>query len=109
MGWQFWQRESGPGPVDAKLHDLIMSRFNLSTVEIDRLSVLRRAGNFAGRPVTRLRVYDPSLLSGDADDVRTYRHLDAQAQAVCFEGHTERGRAVDLSARGCLEESVKAA
>ncbi len=109
MGWQFWRRASGPTAVDETLRDLIMSRFELTAVDIDKLSVLRRAGKFAGRPVTRLRVFDPSLLNGELGDVRTYEQLDIQAQAVCFEGHTEKGRAIDLNARGCMEETAPAA
>ena len=109
MGWQFWRSEPGPKAVDGKLRDLIMSRFNLSVVDIDKLSVIRRSGKFAGRPVTRLRVYDPSLLNGDAGDVSTYIHLDEQVQAVCFEGYDEKGRAMELNARGCMEETANAA
>ena len=109
MGWQFWRSEPGPKAVDGKLRDLIMSRFNLSAVDIDKLSVIRRSGKFAGRPVTRLRVYDPSLLNGDAGGVSTYMHLDEQAQAVCFEGYDEKGRAMELNARGCMEEIANAA
>ena len=78
-------------------------------VDIDKLSVLRRSGKFAGRPVTRVRVYDPSLLKGDTGDINTFLHLDEQAQAVCFEGHTEKGRTMDLNARGCMEETATAA
>lgn len=109
MGWQFWRSEPGPAAVDEKLRDLIMNRFNLSAVDIDKLSVLRRSGKFAGRPVTRVRVYDPSLLKGDTGDINTFLHLDEQAQAVCFEGHTEKGRTMDLNARGCMEETATAA
>ena len=109
MGLKFWQREPGPTAVDETLRDLIMNRFKLTAVDIDKLSVLRRVGNYVGRPVTRLRVYDPALLNGEVGEVRTYRHLDAQAQAVCFEGHTENGRPVSLNARGCKEEIAKAA
>ncbi len=109
MGWQFWRRESGPTAVDATLRDLIMSRFDLTAVEIDKLSVLRRAGKFAGRPVTRLRVFDPSLLNSELGDVTIYEHLDTQAQAVCFEGHAEKGRPINLHARACQEETAKAA
>ncbi len=109
MGWQFWRREPGPTAVDDTLRDLIMSRFDLTTVDIDKLSVLRQAGNFAGRPVIRLRVYDPSLLNGEAGDISTYLQLDEQAQAVCFEGHTEKGRPISLNARACMEKTAKAA
>ncbi len=104
MGWQFWQRESGPTAVDAALRDLITNKFSLTTVDIDRLSVLRQAGQYVGRPVTRLRVYDPSLLNGELKDVSTYEDLDSQAQAVCFEGHVEKDRSINLIARDCMEK-----
>ena len=106
MGWQFWRRDPGPAAVDKTLRELITSRFKLTDGDVDNLSVLRRSGNFAGRPVTRLRVYDPSLLSGDVGEVRKFLHLDEQAQAVCFEGHTEKGRPVNLNARGCMEKAA---
>lgn len=109
MGLRFWKSEPGPAAIDSKLRELITNRFKLSTGEIDKLSVLRRAGKFAGRPVTRLRVYDPSLIDGDAAQVSKFLDLDAQSQAVCFEGHDEKGRAMDLNARGCMEEAAPAA
>ncbi len=109
MGLKFWRRDPGPTAVDETLRDLIMNRFKLTAVDIDKLSVLRRAGNFVGRPVTYLRVYDPSLITGEPGDVSRYRDLDTQAQAVCFEGHTEKGRSINLHARACLEETAKAA
>ena len=104
MNWRFWRRKSGPSAVDAALRVLLISRFSLTTVEIKKLSVLRRIGEFVGRPVTYLRVYDPSLLTGELGDVRTYQDLDTQAQAVCFEGHAEKGRSINLIVRACVEE-----
>ena len=109
MGLKFWRREPGPTAVDETLRDLIISRFSLTAVDIDKLSVLRRAGNYVGRPVTRLRVYDPALLNGEVGEVRKFLDLDAQPQAVCFEGHTEKGRPVSLNARACLEKTATAA
>ncbi len=93
MGWQFWRKDPGPATVDGELRDEIISRFKLTVAEIDKLSVLRRAGTFVGRPVTRLRVYDPSMLNGEPEEVKKFLHLDTQAQAVCFEGHSEKDNA----------------
>ena len=109
MGWQFWRRESGPQAVDATLRDLIVNRFDLTESDIGKLSMMQRAGNFSGRPVTRLRIYDPSMLNAEVSDVRKFVHLDTEAQAVCFEGHIEKGRPTNLNARGCMEETAKAA
>ena len=109
MGLKFWQREPGPTEVDATLRDLLMNRFNLTAVDIDKLLVLRRAGIFVGRPVIRLRVYDPTLLNGEVSEITKFLDLDTQAQAVCFEGHTEKGRPINLNARACQEETAKAA
>ena len=106
MGWKFWQRESGPTAVDAVLRDLIMSRFSLTAGDIDKLSVLRQAGQYVGRPVTRLRVYDPSLLNGESGDVSAYQDLDTQTQAVCFEGHAEKDSSINLIARDCMEKAA---
>ena len=109
MGWQFWRRDPGPAAVDETLRVLIMSRFNLTAVDIDKLLVLRRAGIFVGRPVIRLRVYDPTLLNGEVSEITKFLDLDTQAQAVCFEGHTEKGRPINLNARACQEKTAIAA
>ena len=109
MGWQFWRKDPGPATVDEALRDAIMSHFKLTVAEIDKLSVLRRAGTFVGRPVTRLRVYDPSLLNGEPEAVKTFLHLDTQAQAICFEGHSEKDRPISLNPKACLEKHTTAA
>ena len=109
MGWQFWRREPGPKAIDSNLRNLIMSRFGLTAIDVDKLSVIKRSGTFAGRPVTRIRVYNPSLVDESLGSVNAYKHLDVQDNALCFEGHSEKGRETDLTARACVEETSIAA
>ena len=109
MGWQFWRQEPGPTAVDTVRRDLIMNRFRVAAVRVDKLSVLRQAGKFVGRPVTHVRAYDPSLLNGELGEVTAYQHLDTQPQAICFEGHAEKDLSISLSAKGCMEKTTTAA
>ena len=99
MAWQFWRGRSGPKSLALDLRGSVMSVSDLGPEELDHLLIMRSGGTYAGRPVTRVRVYDPSLVTGDEGDVRTYRHLDAQHQAICFEGHVEKDGSIYMHDR----------
>ncbi len=88
MGLQFWRR-NGPRSLSQNLKEAIIFQFRCTGAESERLSYFRRKGTFAGRPVTQVRIYDRGLLTGQESELKKYEHLDAECQAILFEGHYE--------------------
>lgn len=83
----FW-RGRGPTALSPKLRNAVIDRFNLTEKAIDALKMIQKNGRFAGRKVTHIRVFDPSIVSGE---VTRYGHLDGLKQSIRFTGRIEQG------------------
>ena len=88
MGLQIW-RVRGPRTLPQHLKDVVIFQFKCTDTEADRLCYMRKKGTFAGRSVTQVRIYDRGLLAGQESKLKKYDHLDAEREAVLFEGHYE--------------------
>jgi hypothetical protein len=96
MEWKFWDKS--PQVLPGSVIDALVSQFRLGLPALDKLSLLQKAGTFAGRSVRLIRVYDPAL-SGDGG-ATTKRFEDLQEpsrrKSVLFEGHIEKEGTVVL-------------
>ena len=96
MRWQFWRKAPSPVQLSSELRDALRGRFAVPAAEAERLTCVEQQSLFAGRPVTRLRIYEPNLLNADPSLIVRYEDLDAQQQAIHFEGHVEKDGSMDL-------------
>ena len=93
-----WVRRSSRIP--AKVGRALESQFRLTPKAVARLRYAERSGEYAGRRVRLIRVYEPSLVptaSNRAEGGPGYRGLDKQPQAVMFQGHIDADGIVYLT------------
>ena len=109
MRWVFWRKAPRPVQLSAELRDALRVRFEVPAAEAGKLTCVEQHSIFAGRPVTRLRIYDSNLLNGDRSLIAKYDDLDAQEQAIVFEGHVEKDGGMDLIDRRPLSPLAPAA
>ena len=90
----------GPKPkaVPESVRSALREKLGIEARQLDQLRAIERNGNYAGRKVRYIRVYDPSALNGAAGKVN-YALLDKQAKAVVFEGHFEKNGALVITDR----------
>jgi hypothetical protein len=68
-------------------------------VSVNRLRVLTRKGNYAGRSVHYFRAFDVDQAAKSGVAPRTFNELDAHPQLIVGSGHIERDGAVALIRR----------
>jgi len=96
-----------PKAVAQSIRSAVTAKLGIDARQLDQFQTLEQNGNYAGRRVRRVRVFDPRLLQGDASKV-TYSSLDRN-KAVIFEGHFERNGALVISDRRQAEGAPTAA
>lgn len=96
MKWKFWDRFSQVLPPSVT--NSLVSQFRLELPALGKLSLLQKAGAFAGRPVRLIRVYDPALLGDGGAATKRFDDLQepGRRKAVLFEGHIEKEGSVVL-------------
>jgi hypothetical protein len=96
MEWKFWDKS--PRPLPGSVIDALVSQFSLTSPALDKLSLLQKAGHFAGRAVRDIRVYDPALLGDGGATTKRFEDLQepSRRKAVLFEGHIEKEGTVVL-------------
>jgi hypothetical protein len=88
MNWQFWVRHRGPTTLSEQVRSAIVDRFRMTDEIVDKLSMIRKRGKFAGRKVTHIRVFDSSVLT---TAVSTYSDLDSDQSPIRYAGRIDRG------------------
>lgn len=91
MRLQVWRRPSAKRVPD-RVWRRIATQFRMDVSQIANMRCVEKKGRLAGRPVTYVRIFDPTAISGVAGDgvVREYGDLDSHAEAVLFEGQIEQ-------------------
>src|SRR5687768_7072797 len=69
------------------------------------LGVVESRGTYAGRRVTRIRVFDPARAAERGRLVRAYRDLDTQRNLVLRTGHIEQDGTVVITWRAPLPDA----
>lgn len=87
-----WKK--GPRPVPGELLQTLLSTYHLNPTQVDGMRMVERRGQFAGREVKDVIVFDPKAANGD---VGSYADVDSgESQAILFRGHIEKGGGIDL-------------
>jgi hypothetical protein len=68
-------------------------------MSVNRLRVLTRQGNYAGRPVRYFYAFDADQAAQGGVAVRTFKDLDTHSDLVLGSGHVERDGAISLTRR----------
>ena len=63
------------------------------------LRVVESRGNYSGRKVTFIRVFDPARAAENAVTVKQFGDLDPHPSLVLWSGHVERDGAVSITSR----------
>ena len=90
----FWQKPSA-GPLSAAVTALLMREPGASAGDMSALRMIEERGNYAGRPVTYFRVFDPATTLSAGVAVHRFRDLEGLTDIRT--GHTERDGAVVLN------------
>jgi hypothetical protein len=75
---------------------------------IDRpsaLAVVEQRGQYDGRSVTHIRIFEPAWAQALGVDVRAFRDLDPHPDLVLKSGHVERDGGVIITARAPESET----
>jgi hypothetical protein len=78
---------------------VLQSQYNLDREAMRSLRCKERDGNFAGRPVRYIRIYDPSQYTGRGKRIRGYHDLDRNKEGILFEGYVDKKGYVYISDR----------
>ena len=82
-----------PLPID--INNQLAASYDLDDLTLSALMYVSKQGWFVGKSAIYFRVFDPALIVG-SDRMTRYRDLDAQPQAVLFEGMV-MGRLTEIS------------
>ena len=91
----------GPRELSLAVQNVLVYRFHLDPQYLKRLRMLEKPGSFAGKPVRRLRIFDPSILAGETTSAMQYEELSSSEKrgALLFEGHIGHSGFVYLADR----------
>ena len=78
---------SGPTPLTGKLRVALEEQRGVSIADASELRVLSEPGQFADRPVTLFRIFDPGAIGEDADAPRHYG--DLATSLILHSGHID--------------------
>jgi hypothetical protein len=96
-----FMRRSAPRPPSTALGKAIESDGLPPWIgSASMLRVVESRGQYSGRKVTYIRVFDPVLAGERSLDVKGYKDLDAQPDLVFRTGHIESDGAVMLNRHG---------
>ena len=100
MDWRFWSK-TAPRLLPLAVKKAAVSQFHIDEAAADKLRCVGKSGEFAGRRVRHIRLYDPESVSNNAGNSVGYAELDTRAdrKALKFEGHIEKDGTVYLSDR----------
>lgn len=87
-----------PRAVPESVRSALREKLGVDARHLDKLKALERNGNYAGRKVRYIRVFDPAALNGAGAKV-TYASLDQNKNALVFEGHFEKNGALVITDR----------
>lgn len=77
-------------PIPSSIQTVLQSQYNLDREAMRSLRCKERDGNFAGRPVRYIRVYDPSQYASRGKRIRSYHDLDRNKEGILFEGYVDK-------------------
>jgi hypothetical protein len=96
--WSFWQRPAAVPLAEPVWRQLVADR-GLTAQAAAALRMLTRRGSYAGRPVTDVRVVDPTAVARAGVALRRFGDLDEHEPLLLHEGHIERNGQVVLNRR----------
>lgn len=107
INWQFWQKHQDTKLTD-RLRITLRSQFHLDENFLDRLRFVGKSGQYAGRRVRNILIYDPQRISGGNKAIKGCHDLKNHRQAIMFEGHIDhRNDYVYLTDRRSGEKTAK--
>jgi len=96
-------RKSGQrSPTDAVRRALESDGLPPGIADSAALGVTESHGNYAGRKVTYIRVFDPARAAEAGLKIQTYADLDAHPNLVLRKGHVEKDGTVVITWRAPL-------
>jgi hypothetical protein len=109
MNWQFWQSPS-PERIPENVKSILTSQYRLSPQEIEHLRMVKKSGQFAGRPVRFVQIYDPSRLKQANPSQVKYEHLQSgqYRDALLFSGQIEKTGQIFLNDQRRSKDTVNA-
>lgn len=87
-----------PRAVPESVRSALREKLGIDARQLDLFRAVERTGNYAGRKVRHIRVYDPAAVNGASGKI-TYALLDQHKNAVVFEGHFEKNGALVITDR----------
>jgi hypothetical protein len=94
----FLRKGPSPAASNSIQHALVQAGLPLG-MSVDRLRVLTRQGNYAGRSVRYFSAFDAEQALHVGVAVRTFKDLDAHPDLIIGSGHVERDGAISLTRR----------
>ena len=74
MQWQLWRKLQHNGIPD-EVRKTLVEQFHVDPQAVSKMGYLTRSGNFAGRPVRLLRLFDQGSVINTAKGMHRYEDL----------------------------------
>lgn len=85
----FWLSGEGPKDMPPLVYVHLMTAFEVPAENLTGLRSVLKTGFWDGKPVTFIRIYDPSA-SDEARQVKDFTFLDERPELILYEGYFEK-------------------
>jgi hypothetical protein len=85
-----WLGGEGPKDIPTLVYVYLMTTFEVPAEKLTVLRSLLKAGFWDGKPVTFIRIYEPSA-SEEARQIKDFTSLDKHPDLILYEGYGEKG------------------